>query len=188
MTNWNPAPGEAASVALSLVNSRYPRQGEVVDHLPTTAAVEHWLASRALRRPAPATVSGAELGRLIGLRTALHELLTARIDGRPPDPHAVTQVNEASAQSPAAAQLDWPPRRHWLAAPAVSFDTVLADIADDAIGLLTTSDGENLRICGAHGCTRLFLREHARRQWCSTMCGDRVRAARQYERTKGRER
>jgi len=35
---------------------------------------------------------------------------------------------------------------------------------------------------GADFCQRFFLRTHARRQWCSTRCGDRVRAARAYAR------
>jgi predicted RNA-binding Zn ribbon-like protein len=32
---------------------------------------------------------------------------------------------------------------------------------------------------------RLLLRDHNRRRWCSTACGDRVRAARYYARHKG---
>ena len=36
--------------------------------------------------------------------------------------------------------------------------------------------------CEATSCDRFLLRTHARRCWCSTRCGDRVRAARAYAR------
>jgi len=54
----------------------------------------------------------------------------------------------------------------------------LAAIATDAIKVATGPRGQLLHRCEAHGCIRIFLREHARRRWCSNTCGDRVRAAR----------
>jgi predicted RNA-binding Zn ribbon-like protein len=50
------------------------------------------------------------------------------------------------------------------------------------------SDHVDLRACGAPGCMRLLLKDHPRRQWCSTRCGDRVRASRYYHRHRPLER
>jgi predicted RNA-binding Zn ribbon-like protein len=36
--------------------------------------------------------------------------------------------------------------------------------------------------CHAPGCVLYFLKTHPRREWCSVTCGNRVRAARHYER------
>ncbi|MFD4563674.1 CGNR zinc finger domain-containing protein [Streptomyces sp. NPDC058467] len=52
------------------------------------------------------------------------------------------------------------------------------DLADDATELLTGPESPQLAPCAAAGCTRLFLRSHAARRWCTTKCGNRVRAAR----------
>ncbi|MFH7335295.1 CGNR zinc finger domain-containing protein [Streptomyces sp. KHY 26] len=39
--------------------------------------------------------------------------------------------------------------------------------------------------CAAHGCERFFLRSHGARRWCTTRCGNRVRAARAYAARRG---
>ncbi|MFF1653015.1 CGNR zinc finger domain-containing protein [Streptomyces sp. NPDC058255] len=39
-------------------------------------------------------------------------------------------------------------------------------------------ESPQLAPCAAAGCTRWFLRSHAARRWCTTKCGNRVRAAR----------
>ena len=64
-------------------------------------------------------------------------------------------------------------------------DIALAAIAQDAIATLIGETGPGLRACEAHGCIRLFIQEHARRRWCSTTCGDRVRVARHYRKVHG---
>ena len=58
----------------------------------------------------------------------------------------------------------------------------LADVATAAIQLFTGPDAEALRACLAPGCVRYFTKSHPRREWCSEGCGNRVRAARHYER------
>jgi predicted RNA-binding Zn ribbon-like protein len=42
-----------------------------------------------------------------------------------------------------------------------------------------------LRVCPAPGCGLFFVQHHQRRRWCSTECGNRVRAARYYRRHRG---
>lgn len=58
----------------------------------------------------------------------------------------------------------------------------LADVATAAIRLFTGPDAEALHACQAPGCVRYFTKSHPRREWCSEGCGNRVRAARHYER------
>ncbi|MFD0392948.1 CGNR zinc finger domain-containing protein [Streptomyces nogalater] len=53
-------------------------------------------------------------------------------------------------------------------------------LAEDATELLTGSDAAQLTECAAQGCARWFLRSHGARRWCTTKCGNRVRAARAY--------
>ncbi|WP_420718688.1 CGNR zinc finger domain-containing protein [Streptomyces sp. NRRL S-813] len=63
----------------------------------------------------------------------------------------------------------------------------LATLARDVIDLACSSQADSVRRCEAHGRVRLFVRDHARRRWCST-CGDRVRAARHQRRVKEQRR
>ena len=44
------------------------------------------------------------------------------------------------------------------------------------------ADSPQLRACHAPGCVLYFLKDHPRREWCSTACGNRARAARHYRR------
>lgn len=57
----------------------------------------------------------------------------------------------------------------------------LALIATDTADLLTAADAARLTACASPPRNR-FLLKHGRRQWCSTRCGDRARAARAYAR------
>jgi predicted RNA-binding Zn ribbon-like protein len=160
-----PAPGEAGHPALALANS-LSAGGE---QLPTPAALRGWLAAHGLPADGP-----VELAAMLALREAVRELLLARIEDRRPAPSAVDAVNQAAA--PTA------PRLVWGDAPRVErAGSGAALIAADAIELVTAGGGDLLH-CSAPGCIRLLIKDHPRRQWCSTRCGDRVRAGRYYHR------
>lgn len=64
--------------------------------------------------------------------------------------------------------------------------TALAVLAREAIDLFTGPAAGQLRACNAPGCVLYFLKSHPRREWCSEACGNRVRAARHYQRTRAR--
>jgi predicted RNA-binding Zn ribbon-like protein len=184
MTTWSPVPGEQSSVALSLLNSRHRGAAGDVDHLRAASEVSGWLAGRGLAAPS-VRIGDGEVARLAALRAAVREVLTAVADAREPEPGAVAAVNGAAATAPGAPQLSWSGTgltRDWVTPDPGSFTAALAAIAADAIDVASGPRKELLRRCEAHGCIRVFLREHARRQWCSTTCGDRVRAARHYQR------
>jgi predicted RNA-binding Zn ribbon-like protein len=59
-----------------------------------------------------------------------------------------------------------------------------AALAEDAIALVCGERRGDLIACEAPGCVRVLLKDHPRRHWCSTRCGDRVRAARHYRRSR----
>ena len=103
-----------------------------------------------------------------------------------PDPAAVTAVNIRAAAVAGAVQLRWDagtgPVREWSTVAQATFEAALAAIAADAVEVAAGPRGAMLRRCEAHGCVRVFVREHARHRWCSVTCGDRVRAMRHYQR------
>jgi predicted RNA-binding Zn ribbon-like protein len=58
----------------------------------------------------------------------------------------------------------------------------LSTIAAEAVELFTGEGRVRLRACYAPGCVLYFVKDHPRREWCSTACGNRARAARHYRR------
>jgi predicted RNA-binding Zn ribbon-like protein len=178
------APGEGARPALALVNTRRNDHGAPVDDLATTADVRTWLARHGL---APdARVDDAALVAIRELRDAVRELLEARIDRRAPDQAAVETVNAATTAAPMVRLLTWTspgdPRQESHYPGVAGIPLARARLAGDAIDLVTGSSHNDLLACAAPGCMRLLLRDHPRRRWCSTRCGDRVRASRYYHR------
>jgi predicted RNA-binding Zn ribbon-like protein len=177
------APGEAARPALALVNSRRNDADGPVDELATRAGLGTWLAEQGL---AHARVDDAALAAVRELRGAVRELLEARIAGRVPEPAAVETVNAAAAAAPTARRLTWTdpdtPRAERYSLRAGGTALARALLAADAIDLVTGPAHADLLACPAPGCMRLLLRDHPRRRWCSTRCGDRVRASRYYHR------
>ncbi|WP_410644081.1 CGNR zinc finger domain-containing protein [Amycolatopsis sp. lyj-346] len=169
------APGEDRSPALALVNTRRP----AADDLATPGAAADWLREHGLE----AAVSGPDsLRRLTDLRAAVRELLAALAEGRTPDAAAIQTVNTAARTDAAALQLAWRdgPLSEWQSARPGTLEAAMAALSRDAIEVVSGALGPLVRPCEAHGCIRYYLREHARRRWCSTTCGDRVRAARHH--------
>ncbi len=182
----SPAPGEDASSALALVNTRLLVAGQPADLVGDAATASGWLAERGLL-PRDTAVGDAGVARLGALREAVRALFEARAAGRAPSAGDVLLLNAALAAVPLAPALAWDdggPRRgeQSLGPAADPVGVALARLAGDALGLLTRTAALAPAPCGAHGCIRWYLRTHAARQWCSDRCGDRVRAARHYAR------
>jgi predicted RNA-binding Zn ribbon-like protein len=174
------APGEADHPAVALANTRH-RTG---DELADTVAAADWLR----RRGHPVRLDQAALARLVALRGAVRDVLLAPGTGTAPAPGAVTLINDAVRAAPGADLLVWDadgPRSRYESAAGSPLTGLLGAFAADAVALLVGPDADRLAECGAPGCVRLLVRTHGRRQWCSTRCGDRVRAARHYARTRG---
>jgi len=184
MTAQASIPGERDHPSLALVNSLHNGRTGPVDHLAGPDDLREWLAWRALVARDPA-LTDADLDAAHALRDAVRELLVAAVEGRTPQPAAVATVNDASAVAPAAEQLRWdaagPERKRSTAAGEAQ--RALAALAEDAIALVCERR-DDLIACEAPGCVRILLKDHPRRHWCSTRCGDRVRAARHYRRSR----
>ena len=186
MTAQASIPGERDHPSLALVNSRHKSRAGMVDHLATPEALGEWLAWR-LPLDGPVAASHRDLDAALALREATRELLVAAVRGRAPAPSAISAVNAAAAIAPAAHQVRWDagagPVRTRSAPAATDLQRSLAAIAEDAIALVCDHRAD-LIACEAPGCVRLLLKDHPRRHWCSTRCGDRVRAARHYRRSR----
>jgi predicted RNA-binding Zn ribbon-like protein len=121
-----------------------------------------------------------------GLRDALRVLAADRTaDPRPVAAGhrervaaSVATLNAAAALAPA-----WPTlvdgRLEW-ATQARGQARIVGELAGEAVRFLAAEP--DLRACLAPGCVLYFVKDHPRRAWCSTTCGNRARAARHYAR------
>lgn len=162
--------------------------------LPRSPAVDRWLGDVSPTEPPtepPAELSDATEG-LRRLRDALRRVAAIRTaDPRPAAASAIEDVldavgvvNGAAAAAPRWSTLEpgadgFVRRSRTEAAPAAAITALLAE---DGIDLCTGARGDELRACLAPGCVLYFVRQHPRREWCSSACGNRARAARHYHR------
>jgi len=181
-------PGEEHSPALALVNSLHGGPAGTVDHIAETSALVDWLIERGLlaerANPDQDAVAGFH-----ALRTATRALLLARIEQRSPPVTAIRTLNAAASTTPGTPILVWtdrtPPAHAWNATPgSTPLDRALSAIGADAIDLLCGERGDGLIACEGPRCVRIVLKDHPRRKWCSTTCGQRIRATRYYQRHK----
>ncbi|MGW2792435.1 CGNR zinc finger domain-containing protein [Streptomyces sp. NPDC001251] len=175
-------PGEERFLCLALVNTRFVLSHGPVDLLEDTDAARLWLVRHELL-PDRVVLTGRQAGRLRALREALRELCAARAEGAVPPASSLDALNAALAAAPPTPRLVWTgrePRRADEPDTANPVGAALGSLAEDAADLLTGAAAGRLAPCGAQGCTRWFLRSHAARRWCTTKCGNRVRAARHY--------
>ena len=153
---------------------------------PSDAAVEHWLQ---VGTPTDLSDAGDRLRRL---RDALRRLAAEQTaDPRPAAASAIPMavealdvLNQTAAAAPGWSSVEGTAThmtrtRSTDASPATA---VAALLAEQAIDLFTGEIRGELRACLAPGCVLYFVRHHPRREWCSTACGNRARAARHYER------
>lgn len=179
-------PGVEEHSCLALVDSvSGPAGSRRRDELTTPESVRAWLFRRDLIDP-DAVLHEYCRGRIVALREQLRDLFAAHVGGEVPSPEAVNAVNRALTGASGALLLRFEPVTGFSRGsdhPVTQVvEHVMALIAEDAATLLTGDDASKLALCEADGCEWFFLRTHARRQWCSTRCGDRTRAARAYAR------
>jgi predicted RNA-binding Zn ribbon-like protein len=182
------APGEDRSLALAFVNSLRADRHGVVDDLADVDGLRAWLHERAAA-PTELRPRADDVARAQGLRRAIREVLTALLENRRPSDIALGTLADAAAAAPGAPALSWQPDGRggslvsgWREVGGDEVDRVLAAMARDAMALATDARAAALGRCEAPRCVRLLLRDHNRRRWCSTGCGDRVRGARYHAR------
>ena len=183
-----PALGEP--LAIEFANTLFTDGGRPLDALTTQAALTRWLDANAERidAPLPRRLGAGALERARELRAIIRALLATAVDGDPPPTAAVRRLNALAALAPITARLDWtagePPKAPRSLSGAGRLDALLALLAQSAIDVLGGSGAGRLRRCGAPGCINYYLKDHPRRAWCSPKCGNRVRVARHYQRTR----
>ena len=190
-TSASVRPGEPAPVRL--MNTIWADTAGIHDDLTTPSALHDWLvavdrryATDAWEVPGPDELAEAKL-----LRDSLRRLAAfATDDPRPAAQSPVDSVDDAAAAvNRAVTHLPHPQlvvrggRLH-RDRPARTSPTrvALAELAHDAIDMLTGPGATQLRACQAPGCVFYFVRSNPRREWCSQTCGNRARAARHYRR------
>ncbi|NRQ38377.1 hypothetical protein HII36_42095 [Nonomuraea sp. NN258] len=157
------------------------------DALAGPAGLAAWLRERrsALLTELPdAALDAISEGEAAAARR-VRDAVRALMGGRESADEHVRVLNEAVRAAPRWPELVWgdpPALLSRTARPPV--DAALAEVAEQAVLLLSGPDRELVRPCGAPGCVQFFLKEHPRREWCSAGCGNRVRVARHYARSK----
>jgi len=177
-------------VALDLVNTLVP-PAYGGDLLETPQQVDAWLLAEAERMPGAALQAEPPLVKaLYRLRTTLHTLFAAVLDGAEPSPTVLAQVNAASRGAAVYTSLQWPaggaPIIRLAHRPDGPAEVVIAEVARSAISLLGGPDRQRLRRCEGPGCVLLFVAPHPRLRCCAPhLCGNRVRVARHCRRPRG---
>lgn len=181
-----PSPGAREHSSIDLVNSEiHLSGGRVYDALSTPESTTDWLIERGLVGQGASLQSYCQ-NRMVGLRGDVRKAFAARVTGAAVDPAALGGINAALAAAPHASLLRYAPDEGFfrsLEHPATRLvEHAMSVVAEDAAALLASDAAELLAQCEAEPCSRFLLKTHGRRQWCSTRCGDRVRAARSYAR------
>lgn len=185
-----PAPGAEQHTSLALANSTVMLPGgHTVDELDSPENATQWLISHQLVPDETALLAYCQ-NQLATLRGNLRAIFAAQADSKEPELSALEGVNQALTKVPSAPLLRYDPQEGLHRAPqhpvTQLVEHAMAQIAEDAASLLTGDRAGLIARCEATPCNRFILRTHARRYWCSTRCGDRVRAARAYARKQGR--
>ena len=128
----------------------------------------------------------------VQLRECLFQLFSSIADGRETSPEVLEQWNQFLKESMQYYEttrigdgLAWTAR-----SDIHGYDSALWPIIHSAIQLLTGSQAARIRRCAGENCDWLFLDTSKRgnRRWCDmTICGNRAKARRHYQRKKSLE-
>ncbi len=186
------APLHGERLALDLANTSYAARGRPVEGLRSAEHLGAWLRDVRPRLEVAVgdadllAVTEADVEAAIRLRTAIRALAGAATSGDELPDEAVATVNAFARTAPHWRELRPEPKPHVeLHGPATPVAAALAAVAEDAVALFGGPDRLELRPCSGPGCVLFFLRSAARREYCSSGCGNRARAARHYARTRG---
>jgi predicted RNA-binding Zn ribbon-like protein len=186
-------PDEPAPVRL--MSTIWAGQDGIHDDLRTRADVDEWLDAIGAER-AGTHATETELAKARALRDAVRRLAAFRTeDSRASAASAMTdlaealdRVNSTAAELPVLRLALRDGRlEQGLYTEASPVTTGLAQVAEQSVELLGGVGAAKLRACYAPGCVLYFIKSHPRREWCSVTCGNRVRAARHYQRARGHQ-
>jgi predicted RNA-binding Zn ribbon-like protein len=184
---------------VELMNTVVADRGGIHDALEDEGGAVAWLHAVAGRIGAEAGTGPGQLnedavrpaaGALRELRDALRRL-AAEATGDPRRPATAPELTRADAivtlntLATAWPELVWPaggqPSGAYRARGTAA-DLAVALIAHQGVELFAGPGRDLLRPCLAPNCPLFFVKDHARREWCSPACGNRARVARHYHR------
>lgn len=187
-------------LCLDFCNTVDDRAGRPLEHLADYADLVSWSvlagilnAEEALRMRRAARRSPTEvpavLGRALGLREAIHEVVLAAAQSRLADSAALETLNGELGRAMARSQvLPTDAGFTWVWADGGrALDSMLWPIARSAADLLTGGDVVAVRECAGRGCGWLFIdtSRNRTRRWCDMRtCGNRAKARRHHERVR----
>jgi predicted RNA-binding Zn ribbon-like protein len=119
-------------------------------------------------------VTDDDLAAAIELREAVYRTVTARLEGRRPQPADVDLLNERASESQLTPRL----LRTGATRREGTTPQLLASLAADLLDLLAGTDIENVKRCAHPDCTRLYLdaSRAKNRHWCGMgTCGNRAK-------------
>lgn len=175
---------------LDEVRERLGSYGDLVSWAGQAGLVDEGVESE-LRREAEERPRDAEgvLAVARTLREALYTIFSSVAAGEAPGAESVSRLNEALPEAMGAFRLaPSDPGDEWrwaLSGPGLY--RVLAPVVRDAAELLTSTEVGRVRECESETCAWLFLdrSRNRSRRWCDmSVCGNRAKARRHYERRK----
>jgi predicted RNA-binding Zn ribbon-like protein len=170
---------------LELANTIVGERSDGIDDLLVDPDdVVAWMIAEGLTAPDNPQQAREEL---VSLRDAVRVTADAVIGERRPSATSLHRLNEFAARPPTSPILR--DRRGRLDAleyeGGAPLDVALARIARDAVRLFGGPDASRIKKCQGPGCLMLFVATNPRRRWCSPqLCGNRVRVARHYQRSR----
>lgn len=169
-------------LSIEFANTHYAVRGRPREGIGTEEHLSAWLRDNA----GVTGIDALDVDSFVALRDTIRGIATAITEDEVPSADLISRLNLASA-----AANRWPVLTVRGAEFSISETSdgdvgraALAAIARDAIRIFGGPERDTLRACRAPGCVLFFVKNHARREWCSGSCGNRVRAARHYLRHK----
>jgi predicted RNA-binding Zn ribbon-like protein len=165
---------DAGSLCLEFLTTGGPGTLSGYETLHTPDDLAGWCAASRLHlAPGDVHISVGEFRAARWLREALWRLARALVQGRPPHPRDIDEVNQAAQLPPLVPQIAAAEHSRYL--PADAFQ-VLSSIARDAVELFTGPLAARVRECAAPDCSLVFVdtSRPGRRRWCTMeRCGNR---------------
>ena len=170
-------------LAIELHNTLYAGGGERIDAIADAAGLGAWLGAVAGDLPVGAqAIDASAVTAFHELRAAVRAAIESAVGATAVPPRARRTLNDAAAACPRSMQLAADGTRRVRYHADDPTQIALAAIAAETIALVSGPRARDLRACGAPGCVLAFLKDHPRRTWCCTACGNRARQARHYAR------
>lgn len=183
------APLVGEPLPLDFVNTRPLRARGVAapaDQFGTTLGLQQWMAMES-DRLSYVEITEPLRRAVIELREHIGTALDAVVDGLAPPQSTIDAINTALRGASSHAVLRWSGAGGYLEVirDADGGEALLAALAESAAEYLASELCAKTRRCEAPDCDLIFSQTHPRRRWCSsTVCGNRTRVARYYDRHK----